>query len=136
VRHRPRFELSPEQSAEVASLLDDLQDDAGFPLTERNYYEMLAGMLRGGDRSCRCVYQTRGVFLDLDGVVYPCGTAASLPYGRLPDESFADIYLGARGDAVRRQLLRDHCPACPTNSYHGLADGVWLRVLKRRRAER
>lgn len=133
-RYRARFELNSDQSAELARLLDALQDDDSVPLTERNYYEMLAGMLSGKDRSCGCVYQTHGVFLDLDGTVYPCGTAGDLPYGRLPDESFSEIYYGERGERVRRELQTRYCPACPTNSYHGLADGVWLKVLKKRRA--
>jgi MoaA/NifB/PqqE/SkfB family radical SAM enzyme len=136
VDRRARFELSAEQADDLAARLDAVQDDDWFPATERHYYEMAAHMLRGGERSCRCVYQTSGVFLDLDGTLYPCGTAEGLPYGRLPEQAFGDIYFGPHGDAVRRDVWRRLCPTCPTNSYHGLADGVWLDVLKKRRAQR
>lgn len=136
VRYRARFGLTGRQREELARLLDGLRDDDVIPRTERHYYEMVAGMLRGGDRSCDCVYQSHGVFLDLDGLVYPCGTAGELPYGRLPEESFEEVYLGPKGDEVRRALMRGYCPSCPTNSYHGLADGVWLEVLRKGRAKR
>lgn len=131
-----RFTLSTAQVRELAELLETLQSTEDFPATERHYYSMARRMLMGEPRSCACVYQTHGVFLDLDGTLYPCGTAPSLPYGRLPEQAFRDIYHGPHGEAVRQALLRRYCPSCPSNSYHGLAEGVWLEVLRNRRSTR
>jgi MoaA/NifB/PqqE/SkfB family radical SAM enzyme len=131
---RGRFEIAEESTRPVSQLFTDAFHDEGFPLTERHYYAMAARMANGEPRPGTCVYQDRGVFLDLDGTVYPCGTAPDLPYARLPDEPFKPAYFGERGDAIRRELMNRHCPGCPTNSYHGLAKGVWLEVLRERRS--
>jgi MoaA/NifB/PqqE/SkfB family radical SAM enzyme len=131
---RARFLLTDEQRVELAYYLDDLQEGAEFPPTQLHFFRMLNGMLRGQPRSSACVYQTRGIFLDLDGTVYPCGSAREHPYGRVPKESFETLYTGPNGVEIRRELRARVCPSCPTNSYYGLADGVWLDVLKEQRA--
>ena len=131
---RGRFEVTEGAAGPVAKLFGECAADEGFPPTERHYYAMAARMAAGEPRIGACVYQNRGVFLDLDGTVYPCGTAPDLPYAKLPDEPFEPAYRGPRGNAVRAALKARHCLGCPTNSYHGLADGVWLEVLKARRS--
>ena len=134
--HSVRFTLSDDHQATLANSMDRLQDDKEFPATQRHFFRMLGSMLRGQPRSSPCVYQSAGIFLDLDGTVYPCGTARTLPYGKLPADSFEEIYSGPNGAEIRRQLQARHCPGCPSNSYYGLADGIWLDVLKAERSVR
>lgn len=131
-----RFILLDDHQTALASSLDRLQEDEEFPATQRHFFRMLSGMLRGQPRSSPCVYQSKGIFLDLDGTVYPCGTAHALPYGKLPEESFEAIYSGPTGDEIRRALQARFCPGCPSNSYYGLADGVWLDVLRAQRSSK
>jgi MoaA/NifB/PqqE/SkfB family radical SAM enzyme len=131
-----RFTLTDGHQAALAGYLDNLQENEAFPATQRHFFRMLSGMLRGQPRSSPCVYQSKGIFLDLDGTVYPCGTARALPYGKLPEESFEAIYCGPKGDKIRCELQARFCPGCPTNSYYGLADGVWLEVLRAQRCKK
>jgi MoaA/NifB/PqqE/SkfB family radical SAM enzyme len=128
-----RFTLEPEDRAALSVTLVELLDDAGFSGTQKHFFHMLIQMLRGQKRNTACVYQNYGVFLDLDGSVYPCGTAKHLSYGKLPEQSFEEIYAGANGDQIRSKLMSGVCPNCPSNSYYGLAKGVWLEVLRNSR---
>lgn len=127
------FKVKDDAAIAVAEQFTDAANDDRLPLTERHYYTLAAEMAVGGSRNVPCVFQDRGIFLDIDGTVYPCGTAPDLPYARLPDEPFGPAYYGAHGDAVRAALRARYCSQCPSNSYHGLASGVWLEVLKMRR---
>jgi MoaA/NifB/PqqE/SkfB family radical SAM enzyme len=124
------FEMDHVHRDQFRADLIQLRYDSSFPRTDRHYFSMIQTMMDGNPRPCGCVFQTRGVFLDLDGQLYPCGTAPDLAYGKLPEESFQEIYFGSRGDEIRSELLSRYCGKCPTNSYHGLADDVWLDVLR------
>ena len=130
------FRLVDAEKEALAHYLRGLLGDESFPVTQRHFLRMLCGMLRGEPRSSPCVHQSMGVFLDLDGSVYPCGTAGHLRYGKLPDEPFSVIYRGREGRRIRRDLLAHVCPSCPSNSYYGLADDVWLEVLQTQRSGR
>jgi len=128
-----RFDMSAEQTQSVLAFLRTLTNHPSIRATDIHYYDMLTQMLEGRVRGCACVYQNQGVFLDVDAMLYPCGTAADLPYGSMLDSSFEELYFGPNGDGVREQLRLRYCPSCPTNNFHGLADGVWLAVVRRER---
>jgi len=129
-----QFRLGEQEQVVLAGKLNYLYQDQYLPLTERHYIRMLMRMLSSEKRSSACVFQSAGVFLDCDGCIYPCGTASGLAYATLPTESFDETFFSGRGDYIRSQLLTRFCCNCPSNSYYGLAPGIWLEVLRWRRS--
>ncbi|NQU24495.1 MAG: hypothetical protein HQ567_24700 [Candidatus Nealsonbacteria bacterium] len=117
----------------LLEMLKDLAADSRVALTGRHYLRMLCAMLRGKPRSSTCIFQSRGIFLDADGGLYACGTAADLQYGCDADGNLRELLLGRRAEQVRASLRARYCPTCPSNSYYGLADDVWLDVLREKR---
>ncbi len=101
--------------------------------TEKHYLEMTSSMLQGQKRGSGCVLQKNGLFLDINNTAYPCGTVSSLPYGSLDTHSFHELFYSKRADEIRNELMEKHCPHCLSNSYYGLGDGTWLKVLRERR---
>jgi sulfatase maturation enzyme AslB (radical SAM superfamily) len=129
-----RFTLQSDERQALSATIEELLEDSGFTRTQKHFFRMLISMLHGEQRSSGCVYQSNGIFLDLDGTVYPCGTSKRLAYGKLPQQSFEEIYAGKHGERIREELIRSVCIGCPSNSYYGLAKGVWLDVLRAARA--
>lgn len=119
----------------VKQLLDSIQDwtkSDHISNTEKYYLRMTSSMLQGEARSSSCVLQKSGVFLDIDNTLYPCGTVSSLPYGSLDTHTFDQLFHSEKAKKIRKDLLENHCPQCYCNSYYGLGEGTWLKVLRER----
>ncbi len=132
-KYEETFHFKEDDFAQLIECVNEWLSFKNISFTEKHYLKMLASMLAGHKRSSSCVYQDRGVFLDVDGLVYPCGTVRSLVYGSITNDSFKDLCYSKRGSEVRGELMRNHCSECLSNSYYGLGKGIWLRVLKERR---
>ncbi len=120
----------------VVEAVGELSGERYLSYTNRHYLRMIRAMLQGSARRSSCVFQTNGLFVDLDWTVYPCGTAADVPYGNLMEKPFSELFLGERGDRVRLRLKETYCEGCMSNSYYGIAGDVLLGALHMHRYDR
>ncbi len=127
---RHEFEMDASDVERFQSMAEALRQDPYLSCTDREYLRMLGEWFGSGHRSRPCIFQTAGAFIDSDGVVYPCGTAYGLSYGKHPEDSIGSSMLGRAGEAIRARLRAEFCPGCPSNSYLGLTDGMWLSSLR------
>lgn len=131
--YKETFHFTENDFQELIECINEWVVFDNISFTEKHYLKMLVSMLSGQKRSSSCIYQDGGCFLDVDGMVYPCGTVRSLVYGSIKTDLFKEIVFCKKADKIREELMRDHCSECLSNSYYGLGKGMWLRVLKERR---
>ncbi len=132
-KYKDRFQFTENDFPSLIQCINEWLAFDNISFTEKHYLRMLASMLSGQKRSSSCVYQGRGLFLDVDGLVYPCGTVRTLVYGSIRKNLFKELCFNKESDEIREELKRKSCPTCLSNSYYGLGKGTWLRVLKDRR---
>lgn len=90
---------------------------------ERAYQKRVPEFLRTGRSPVPCAALRASVFVDAQGVVYPC-SIYSRPLGKLRDEGY-DLrrVLGLEESAAARQaVIEDRCPGCwtPCEAYQSL----------------
>jgi MoaA/NifB/PqqE/SkfB family radical SAM enzyme len=126
------FYIEDENVKQLLACIQDWTKCNHISNTEKHYLKMTSSMLQGEERSSSCVLQKNGAFLDIDNTLYPCGTVSSLPYGSLNTHTFDQLFYSEKAKEIRKELLENHCPRCFCNSYYGLGEGTWLKVLRER----
>jgi MoaA/NifB/PqqE/SkfB family radical SAM enzyme len=130
-----KFELNINQKKDLITLVERLINGNFRKLsnTNKHYLNMLKSYLKNQIRMGPCIFQTKGIFLDLDGMLYPCGSVAKLSYGNLYKYPFKKVFARKKVRYIREKLQKQYCDNCISNSYHGLNNNVWLDALKAKR---
>jgi len=125
------FSIINDFQTELLENLEQLKHNK-YLLTyvELHYINLMQEFIQTGTRNSPCIFQNNGVFLDLDGNLYPCGTANDLCYGNLTKSSFQDCYYGDDADNIRQSLKTECCKHCISNSYYALNPNVQIGFLK------
>ncbi len=120
------FALREEEKAELVTFFQSLNNRYPNP-----YWEMVVHMLQGGQRTQSCLARQQGVLLDGDGAVYHCGQSSELFLGNIYEQTFEEIWNGARARDVARRISRE-CDVCLTNCYPARKWRDQLRDILRR----
>ena len=110
-----RLTFTEEETVVVQEFLRS-RGDAFTPETPL-YYEDLASMLGGADRSRRCMMGYYMIYVRMDGKVYPCVNSGDLLMGDLTKQDPEEVWFGKESDAKRRTVRKDHCPSCASACY-------------------
>jgi len=92
------------------------------------YFEMMVDMLGGARRTAGCYARTRGMLIDVDGSVYPCGQSADLRCGNIYEEDISRIW-NRKMNKKMRAAFKLECSRCTTNCYPTRASGLKITKL-------
>jgi MoaA/NifB/PqqE/SkfB family radical SAM enzyme len=106
------FAFGDDDRIEAAEFFEWLNERAPDP-----YNEMVARMLRGGERSRGCAARDSAMTVDVDGSVYPCGQTREACLGNIYRQGIEEIWEGRMARHVRAKVLPAHCKRCMTNCY-------------------
>lgn len=91
-----------------------LQRDESFTDALPFYYQDIANMLSGAQRSRRCMMGYYIMYVRMDGKVFPCINSGDAMLGDLYKQSPEDVWRGTEPDHARRTVRHDFCPSCPS----------------------
>lgn len=100
---------TPEQDAQIKAFLRRVRTEYDRSRARGLYYDMLLGMLDGGQRTVPCLYRKAGLFVDHGGDFYVC-TVFSKRIGNGLTEDPEEIYF--RSLPHRDELAADACRKC------------------------
>jgi MoaA/NifB/PqqE/SkfB family radical SAM enzyme len=105
----PGFAPTPEQDQRIKVFLRRVRDEYDRSHARRLYYEMLLGMMEGGERTTPCLYRKAGLFVDHVGDMFVC-TVFSKRIGNALDGDPEDTYFASAGH--RDELACGDCRRC------------------------
>lgn len=120
-----RLEFTAEEKVQAQAFLR-ARDGSATPETPI-YYEDLASMLGGADRSRRCMMGYYMMYVRMDGTVYPCVNSGDLLMGDLTKQDPEEVWFGKRSNELRRTVRKEHCPSCASACYSDItgAKELW-----------
>ena len=80
------------------------------------YFKMMVDMLGGAKRNMPCYAKEKGVLIDVDGSVYPCGQSSDLKYGNIHENEISKIWRNRMNKKIE-DIFKLECSRCTTNCY-------------------
>ncbi|GIH19642.1 radical SAM protein [Rugosimonospora africana] len=114
-----RFHAERELVDRFIAFLDTLEPYADRISPPMSFYRSLQATLRGERRVAPCIFQRGGFFLEPNGSVRPCWRSSELLFGSLAEQSFEEIWYGARRQEIVRTIEEKFCSSCPSPCYVG-----------------
>lgn len=97
------------------------------------YYEDVANMLDGEERSRKCMYGYYYMYVKMDGTVFPCLNSGDLSMGNLRTQAPEEIWKGPHSMAMRRKVREDFCPGCGSACDNNITSAKELAITVKNR---
>jgi MoaA/NifB/PqqE/SkfB family radical SAM enzyme len=126
----PTFAPRPEQDARLRQFIATVRATYDRSHARGLYYDMLLGMMEGGERTVPCLYRTAGLFIDHTGDLFVC-TVFSKRIGNALTEDPERLYFASASH--REELACGDCRKCShdVTLYTPLLDQVTDRIRAR-----
>lgn len=105
------FSLTREQKKYVKNFFEKLNREQPC-----DYFKMVIGILSGAKRKMPCYAKEKGLLIDADGYVYPCGQSSDLKYGDIYKNEISEIWRKRMNKKIK-DAFRLECGRCVTNCY-------------------
>ena len=102
--------LSDEQRAVVKQFI--LNRREVFTEAMPFYYQDIAKMLDGAERSRKCMMGYHHMYVKMNGQVFPCVNSGDHVLGDLTTQPPEEVWRGKHADASRRTIRNEFCPTC------------------------
>ncbi|MCR4678149.1 MAG: radical SAM protein [Lachnospiraceae bacterium] len=130
------FVMDEQQKEVVASFLEAI-DDYSNVVSSKAFIIRMVKRLRGEKLTKQCILREgRGILLEADGTVRPCGMADELLLGHIQDEEYSWL------DSIPSIIKKDICSKCDTDSYYNWTEEAqktivseMLKAVKRNRGK-
>lgn len=124
----PDIAPTPEQDVKLRRFFHRVREEYDRSHARRLYYDMLLGMMEGGERSIPCLYRKAGLFIDHTGDMFVC-TVFSRKLGNALEGDPERMYFDSAGH--REELACGDCRGCShdVTLYTPLAEQVTDRVV-------
>jgi MoaA/NifB/PqqE/SkfB family radical SAM enzyme len=106
------LEFDDAQKARARDFI--LKREASYTDAQPFYYQDIANMLQGAQRSRRCMMGYYIMYVRMDGKVFPCINSGDAVLGDLTTQTPELVWRGAVPDQARRTVRSDFCPSCPS----------------------
>lgn len=128
------FVMDEQQKKYVADFLESI-DDYSNVVSSNAFVARMIERLRGEKLVKQCILREgRGILLEADGTVRPCGMAEELLLGHIKDEDYSWL------DNISDVIKKDICSKCDTDSYYNWTEEAqktivseMLKVVKKNR---
>lgn len=128
------FVMDEQQKKDVADFLESISDYSNV-VSSKAFIIRMIKRLRGEKLTKQCILREgRGILLESDGTVRPCGMAEELLLGHIQDEDYSWL------DNISDIIQKDICSKCDTDSYYNWTEEAqktivseMLKVVKRNR---
>lgn len=105
------FTLTQEQKKYIKNFFIKLNQE--WPC---EYFKMVIDMLNGAKREMSCYAKEKGILIDVDGFVYPCGQSSDLKYGSIYENEISEIWRKRMNKKIK-DTFKLECSRCTTNCY-------------------
>lgn len=128
------FVMDEQQKKDVANFLESIADYSNV-VSSKAFIVRMIKRLRGEKLTKQCILREgRGILLEADGTVRPCGMAEELLLGHIQDEDYSWL------DNISNIIQKDICSKCDTDSYYNWTEEAqktivseMLKVVKKNR---
>ena len=128
------FVMDEQQKKDVADFLESIVDYSNV-VSSKAFIVRMIKRLRGEKLAKQCILREgRGILLEADGTVRPCGMAEELLLGHIQDEDYSWL------DNISDIIQKDICSKCDTDSYYNWTEEAqktifseMLKVVKKNR---
>lgn len=128
------FVMDEQQKKDVADFLESIVDYSNV-VSSKAFIVRMIKRFRGEKLTKQCILREgRGILLEADGTVRPCGMAEKLLLGHIQDEDYSWL------DNIPDIIQKDICSKCDTDSYYNWTEEAqktivseMLKVVKQKR---
>lgn len=105
-----------------------LEQDDSYTDALSFYYKDVAEMLRGAQRSRKCMMGYYIMYVRMDGKVFPCINSGDELLGDLVTQSPEEVWRGKGPEGMRKIVRRDHCPSCASACDNDMTSATELAI--------
>ena len=117
------FVMDVQQKKEVADFLESIVDYSNI-VSSKAFIDRMIKRLRGEKLTKQCILREgRGILLEADGTVRPCGMAEELLLGHIQDEDYSWL------ENISDIIQKDICNKCDTDSYYNWTEEAQKTIV-------